>query len=276
MDIVGPTGNVVVSTGPRLAYRDVGEGEPVLLIMGVAGSLGLWTPLEPPLAETRRIVSFDNRGLGGSERGRGGISVASMADDAAAVLDALGIERAHVFGWSLGSAACQELALRHPDRVGCLVLNGTWARRDGFQTAVLTGLRSTWSTGDIEAALTASGILFSPQLLNSPEFQAIFEPFVPLFPQTPEQVRVVDEQWQAAFAHDTLGRLPEISAPTIVLSGEQDLLTSRSQCEEVANAIAGAEIVRIDGPGSSHALHFERTEELAEAVSEFLDRNPLR
>ncbi len=276
MDIVASTGSVVVSTGPRLAYRDVGEGEPVLLIMGVAGSLGLWTPLEPPFAETRRIVSFDNRGLGSSERGRGEISVASMADDAAAVLDALGIERAHVFGWSLGSAVCQELALRHPARVGCLVLNGTWARRDGFQTAVLTGLRSTWSTGDIEAALTASGTLFSPQLLNSPEFQAIFEPFMPHFPQTPEQVRVVDEQWEAAFAHDTLDRLPEISAPTMVLSGEQDLLTSRWQCEEVANAIAGAEIVRIDGPGSSHALHFERTDEVAEAVCELLDRNPLR
>ncbi|WP_317930725.1 alpha/beta hydrolase [Halioxenophilus sp. WMMB6] len=276
MAIVTPTGSVVASTGPRLAYRDVGEGEPLLLIMGVAGSLGLWSPLEPSLVESRRIISFDNRGLGGSERGRGEISVASMADDAAAVLDALGIERAHVFGWSLGSAACQELALRHPERVGSLVLNGTWARRDGFQTAVLTGLRSTWSTGDITAALTASGILFSPQLLNAPEFQAIFKPFIPLFPQTLEQVRVVGEQWQAAFAHDTLSRLPEIKAPTIVLSGEQDLLTSRRQCEEVANAIAGAEIACFDGPGSSHALHFERTEEVTQVVSEFLDRNPLR
>src|SRR3954467_5062794 len=95
---------VEVATGVRPNVKGTGTGDPRVLIMGTSGSLGLWMAAEQPLAERHRVVSFDNRGIGASERGEGAITMASLAADAAALLDALGIERAHVIGWSLGSA----------------------------------------------------------------------------------------------------------------------------------------------------------------------------
>ena len=94
-----------VRTGVALNYEVSGEGDPLLLVMGTSGSIPLWGELLPRLAERYRVIAFDNRGLGGSERGEGPISVASLAEDACALLEALDVPRAHAMGWSLGSAS---------------------------------------------------------------------------------------------------------------------------------------------------------------------------
>jgi pimeloyl-ACP methyl ester carboxylesterase len=273
--VTAETEAVEVATGIRMSYRRVGRGDPLLLIMGTSGSLGLWALVEPGLAEAHEVISFDNRGLGASERGDGEISMSTMADDAAALLDALGIERAHVCGWSLGSAVAQELALAHPQRIGALVLYGTWGRMDGFQTAMLAALSHPWDTGDMETALTALGLVFSRELLNAPEFEALMEQFLPLFPSTETQIATTREQWAADSAHDTLARLHEISAPTLVIAGEQDLLTPPSQCQAVAERIPGARYECFTGPGSSHALAMERSEEFTALVCGFLAEHQL-
>jgi pimeloyl-ACP methyl ester carboxylesterase len=266
---------VEVATGIRMNYRRVGRGDPLMLIMGTSGSLGLWAAVEPGLADAHEVISFDNRGLGGSERGDGEISMRSLADDAAALLDALGIERAHVCGWSLGSAVAQELALAHPQKVGALVLYATWGRLDGFMTSMLAALSHPWETGDIETALTALGLAFSPELLNSPDFEALMEQFLPLFPSTETQIATTREQWEADRAHDTLDRLPEISAPTLVIAGEQDLLTPPWQCRAVAERIPGARYECFSGPGSSHGLAMERSEEFTALVTGFISEHRL-
>ena len=106
-----------VRTGVTLNYEITGDGDPLLLVMGTSGSIGLWGGTVAPLAERYRVIAFDNRGLGGSERGEGPITVASMAEDASALLDALEVPTAHAMGWSLGSAVVQEMALSRPDQV---------------------------------------------------------------------------------------------------------------------------------------------------------------
>jgi pimeloyl-ACP methyl ester carboxylesterase len=142
--------------------------------------------------------------------------------------------------------------------------------------AVLTALRHPWQTGDLEAAFTALGMAFSPEALNAPEFEAMITEMLPLFPSTEGQVRTTLEQWDADAAHDTLDRLGQISAPTLVIAGEQDLLTPPWQCEAVAERIPGAEYRLLSGPGSSHALMVERTEEFVGLVGDFLVRHPLK
>ena len=266
---------VDVATGVRLNVKETGTGDPVLLIMGTSGSLGLWGAAQEPLSEGFRVVSFDNRGIGESERGEGAITMATLAADADALLDALGIERAHIIGWSLGSAVAQELALAAPQKVASLVLYATWGRLDNFQRAVLTGLRAPWAMGDLEGAYTALGIAFSPEALNSPEFEQMMEQMLPLFPQTQQQVSTTLEQWDADVAHDTLDRLHGIAAPTLVIAGEQDLLTPPSQCKAGADRIPGAEYELFTGPGSSHGLMMERGEEFNRVVADFLGRHPL-
>lgn len=261
-----------ISTGARLDVVRSGDpaNPPLLLICGTSQHYGLWGALAAGLAERYHVISYNHRGIGDSERGEGALSMASMAEDAAAVLDAVGVARAHVLGWSLGSAVAQELALAHPDKVDSLVLWGTWPRVDGFQTCGLAALRYPWTTGDLQTALAALGLAFSPELLNSPDFGAMMEQMLPLFPQTEEQMRTVVEQWDADLAHDTTDRLPKIDKPTLVLGAAQDLLTPPWQCEAVAQLIPGARLKIFTGPGSSHAVGLERTEEFLAEVVPFL------
>ncbi|MCW2697561.1 MAG: alpha/beta hydrolase fold protein [Modestobacter sp.] len=265
-----PIGDVTV------AVQEYGEGDPLLIVNGTSQSLGFWAETAPAFAGRYRVITYDLRGMGGSERGTGAISVASLAADAAALLEALDVDRAHVLGYSLGSAIAQELALTTPDRVASLVLNCTWGRTDGFQRAMITALAHPWRTGDLEAALGALGVAFSPQLLDDPAFGELIQQLLPLFPSTEQQIRTTAEQWDADLAHDTLDRLGGITAPTLVIAGEQDLLTPPWHGRQVADAIPGARHELFTGPGSSHALNVERAEEWVPMVLGFLGEHPLR
>lgn len=259
-----------VRTGVSLNHEITGDGEPLLLIMGTSGAIPLWGEVIARLAQTHQVIAMDNRGLGGSDRGVGPITVASMAEDASALLEALQIPRAHVLGWSLGSAVAQELALAHPDQVASAVMFATWARCDGFQRSVLSALRLPYVLRDMDSALAVAGLAFSPQLLDHPDFAAMLEPMLPAFPQNEAQMQVTVEQWDADLAHDTLDRLGGITAPTLVVVGEQDLLTPPWQAKKVADAIPGARYELVTGPGSSHGMHIERPDEFTKLVADFL------
>jgi len=261
---------IACRTGVTLNYEISGEGDPLLLIMGTSGSILLWAEIVPRLAEQYQVIAFDNRGLGGSERGQGEITVAGMAEDASALLEALDIPRAHAMGWSLGSAIVQELALAHPEQVASAIMYATWGRCDGFQRSVLAALRLPYAVRDMDAALATAGIAFSPQLLDHPDFAKMLEPMLPAFPQNEEQMQVTTEQWDADLAHDTLDRLGQITAPTLVVVGEQDLLTPQWQARKVADAIPNARYDLVTGPGSSHGMHIERPEDLTKIVTGFL------
>ncbi|WP_204041159.1 alpha/beta fold hydrolase [Acrocarpospora phusangensis] len=249
-------------------------GWPLLLINPTAQNQLVWTALTPALRDAGyRMICYDHRGIGESPRGRAEISTTGLARDAASLLDALGVQRAHVVGWSLGSAVAQELALARPDRVGSLVLYGTWARADAFQRAVFTSLRHTWATRDMNEIMTAMAVVFSPELINSPALSSLIEQVLPAMPATELQMATTIEQWDADLRHDTHDRLGSITAPTLVIAGEQDLLTPPWQAKAVADAIPGAELEILDGPGSSHALAFERPVEFLSLVLDFLLRN---
>jgi pimeloyl-ACP methyl ester carboxylesterase len=258
-----------------VAVQEYGDGEPLLVLNGTSQSLGFWAAEGQVWGANHRVITYDLRGMGGTSRGSGPITVASLAADALGLLDALEIERTHVLGYSLGSAMAQELALAAPDRVASLVLYCTWARTDGFQRAMMTGLAHPWKMGDLEAGLGALGVAFSPQLLDNPEFGALIGQLLPLFPSTDEQIAVCAEQWDADMAHDTLDRLGQITAPTLVIAGEQDLLTPPWHGKQVAEAIPGARLEMFTGPGSSHALGVERAEEFIPMVAAFVAEHPI-
>ncbi|WP_037079436.1 alpha/beta fold hydrolase [Pseudonocardia spinosispora] len=261
-----------VGTGARLDVVESGDraNPSLLLICGTTQQYALWGALSVGLAEHYHVISFNHRGIGESLRGDGPLSMASMARDAAAVLDAVGVSSAHVLGWSLGTAVAQELVLAEPDKVDSLVLWGTWPELDGFQACGLAALRYPWTQGNLQVALASLGLAFSPELLNSPDFGLMMQQMLPLFPQTEEQMKVVVEQWDADMQHNTTDRLPGIDKPTLVIGGEQDLLTPPWQCRKVAELIPGAKLKIFEGPGSSHALGLERTEEFLAEVLPFL------
>ena len=136
---------------------------------------------------------------------------------------------------------------------------------------MLSALRLPYAVRDMEAAMASAGLAFSPQLLDHPDFAQLLEPMLPAFPQNEEQMQVTTEQWDADLAHDALDRLSDITAPTLVVVGEQDLLTPPWQARAVAEAIPGARFELVTGPGSSHGLHIERPDDLLRIVNRFLE-----
>ena len=116
----------------RIGYRSVGRGAPLVLIMGLAGTIDVWPPsLIADLAQRHRVIVFDNEGIGLSTLRPGGLTITRMADDTATLITALGLHRPDVMGWSMGGFIAQALAVRHPDAVSRLVLSAprAWHRQ---------------------------------------------------------------------------------------------------------------------------------------------------
>lgn len=267
-----------IAPGFCLSFDDVGEREAdaLVLITGAGSAKEGWGPMVPAFSPHLRVISFDCRGLGESDPGPEPLSMGRVADDVAAVLDRLDIGRAHVLGWSFGSAVAQQFALRHPERLAALVLWSTWARTDGYLRAVFTGLRYPFAMGDIETAVTVLGTVFSPELLDSPEFAVLVEQLVPAMPRTAPQIRATVEQWDGALAHDTSRELGRVGAPVLVVAGEQDVLAPPRYGRSVADLLPRARFELFTGPGSSHALGLERLAEFAPMVLSFLAEHPIR
>ena len=257
----------------RVHYELHGDapGPPLVLVMGLGGSSRGWLALQvPELAPVHRTVVYDHRGVGESEDPGGAFSVADLADDAARLLDALGIERAHVLGAFMGGMVAQELALRHTDRVERLVLVGTCARPDakrrmllekwkamveaGLPLAVLAQERVLWTLSD--ATLEQSDLVH-------PMLQGYLRAGLPMSED------IFLRQCDACLGHDTEKRLGGIQQPTLVLCGQEDVLTPPRLHRELASGIPGAHLVTI--PGAAHLVMAEAAPRFNRIVLQFLD-----
>ena len=239
-------------TGPvKLYYESRGRGPAVLLVMGLGMTLSGWWRTVPVLARSFRVLSFDNRGIGRSDGSALPYSVAAMADDAIAVLDAAGEQRAHVYGISLGGMVAQELALRHPDRVRALVLGAT---TPGGSPAVLAGVPALgffWRAVAMEPeeALWAAVPYTYGETTRRRHAQRIAEDIAHRV-RLPPGPSAYGHQVAAAAIHSTFDRLGEIAAPTLVVHGEEDAIVPPQHARLLAEAIQGAEL-RL-WPGAGH------------------------
>lgn len=227
-----------------------GAGPDVLLIAGLGDPYEVWTAQLAGLAARYRVTAFDNRGVGRSPLPARGLTTAGMADDAAAVLRALDIPSAHVAGYSGGSAIAQELALRHPDRVRSLVLSGTWARPDAYFLAMLGFWRWMVAAAPSERAMLEAFLLwiYTPRA-HADGMVARFIDEMIAFPHK-QSAEAFQRQLDAFRSHDSLERLPAITAPTLVLAGELDRAAPPHLGRVVAELIPGARFELL--PGEAH------------------------
>jgi pimeloyl-ACP methyl ester carboxylesterase len=258
----------VQNQGARIYWDEQGAGEPLLLIMGLGYPSAMWHRSRPVLAKQYRTIALDNRGSGLSDVPPGPYPMSLMASDAAAVLDAAGEDSAHVFGVSMGGMIAQEFALQYPKRVRSLILGCTAA---GGPTAV-------------RAEAEVNRVLMSRDLTPE-EMARAMRPYVydshTLVEKIEEDLEVRRKwfpkpegyaaQLQGILAWESYSRLSQITAPTLVIHGESDLLIPPANGKLIAERIPGAEFVLL--PHASHIFATDQPEAAHNAVLKFLSEH---
>jgi len=251
-----------------LAYEAGGAAEPLLLIMGLGGTALHWgTPFLDALRARFRVIAYDHRGVGESSPLEGKLSIAQMADDAANLLAALGIERAHVLGISMGGMIAQELAIARADllatlTIGCSYCGGPGSDLGDF--AALQPLFEALQAGDFDRAVRAAWEAnIAPPLVDD---DAAFAEFVRVGASRPIPPATVIAQLAACRGHDTSDRLGSVTTPTQVLHGTADRIFAPLNGELIASLIPGARFERLEGRG--HLFFWEIPDRTAELAGE--------
>jgi len=257
-----------VENGGARIYWDVeGDGAPVLLIMGLGCTAHLWFRIRPVLAQQYRTIAFDNRGVGRSDMPPGPYSLDTMSSDAAAVLDAAGVQSANVFGVSMGGMIAQEFALNYPTRVRSLIL----------------GCTTFGGSNAVVAEKDARDLIMGRSNLAGEEACQASVPFI-YDPSTPRE-RVEEDmvvrrragfaqprgymaQLQGIVAWQCCDRLSQIHVPTLIIHGESDRLIPPQNSDLIAARITGSQLLKI--PHASHMFFTDQPEIAQRAISDFL------
>lgn len=259
----------------EMFYEAAGEGRPVVLIMGFGGDHLAWGFQFRELAGRYRVVAFDNRGAGQTDAPELPYTTRMMADDTVGLMSALGIDRAHIVGASMGGMIAQEVALRHASRVRSLQLHCTFARPDAQTRALLAAWRAARPSLSREQYMRLQFLwLFSPVTWQErPEFiEAILASG--LANPYPQSETGFLRQGDAVLAHDTLERLSALRVPTLVTVGEDDILVPPRFSHLLAERIPDAELHTV--PGAGHVHFWEQVEAFNQLGLKFLDRHRCR
>ena len=257
----------------EMAYHSDGSGEPVLLIGGFGMVKESWELQIIGLAKQFRVVSFDNRGVGETTAPTEPFTVADMAADAVGLIDALGIDSAHVFGVSMGGLIAQVLALDYPDRVekvvlGCTTHGGRHAVQPQREVMEILGKASDPTIPAEEAVRIRLPTLFSERFIREePE-------------RLEESVRFSVQHWPtpqgaagqmgALSVFNVKKRLGEIRCPVLAITGSEDRMMPPENSRLLADGIAGAEHYTVDGAG--HNFFFEKPDEVNGVLIEFFSK----
>ena len=258
--------------GLTINYDVQGAGEPLLLIPYTSADHASYAFQFPAYTEQFSCIAVDLPGSGTSDMPAGPYSTEGYADQIAAFLGAIGIERAHVAGVSLGAAVGLHLAARHPGRVRSLSLHSGWHASDAYLKAVVEQWRALATALPTVADVVIQAIFpwcFTPEMyVSRPEFVDTLVDFVRGRPAQPVEAFLA--QIDAVVAHDASAVLSEIDVPTQITFGARDLVCSTRFAEPLSSGIAHSELVVFDH--LSHAGLHEDPETFNHATLEFLLR----
>jgi pimeloyl-ACP methyl ester carboxylesterase len=253
------------SQGVRIAWESHGDGSPLLLVQGLGYGRWGWQPIVPLLAQRHRVLVFDNRGIGDSDKPPGPYTAAQMAGDALAVLDAAGVERAHVLGASLGGAVAQELALRHAERLEKLVLVATMSGMTNMHPIPAQTMQLMAEAATLEPAVALRR--FVENALEPEPDPALVDRLVELRTANPPDPAGWAAQAGIWSSFDVWDELQSIDAPTLVVQGEGDVVVDPRNAPLLAERIPGARLQLVAG---GHLFLWNRPAEFAGLVMEFL------
>jgi 3-oxoadipate enol-lactonase len=240
----------------QINYESYGQGEPLLLIMGFGLPGIAWLPMLPFLSGFRCIY-FDNRGTGNSDKPATPYTIAGMADDASNLLTALEIEKAKVYGISMGGMIAQELVLRHPEQVekvvlGCTMAGGSAAVRASDEVYQKMGEAFATLGGNPELALDKMMPLLFPSefIAQHPELKSMLLAGFKMAPPTP--LESIERTTAAIADFDAYDRLAQIKCPVMIVHGEKDVLVPPENTSLIKSRIRNAEVFMIPNAGHSY------------------------
>lgn len=252
----------------NLYYEVHGEGAPLLLIYGLAGRGNGWKFQLEALSSHFQLITFDNRGVGETDQPEEAFSLGDIADDAAALLDHLGIASAYVFGISMGGMIAQEFALRHPDRVRKLVLGCTHpgikhcVPSPGWVTEIFKSLPGKPREQVVRECTPINYSPFTQE--HKPE---LIESLIPLFVDNRQRAHGYAGQLKAIWNFNALDRLPQLAAPTLVMTGTDDVLVVPDNSKIIAERIPNARLIEF--PEAGHLFFIEKADDVNRELLEF-------
>ena len=253
----------------ELHYEEAGEGEPLLMVMGLGTDRLGWILQVPEFSKHYRVVTFDNRDVGQSPQADGPYEVRDMAEDALGLADHLGLDTFHLVGMSMGGAIAQEMALAAPGRIRTLTLVVTFAGGGNWATE----RARLWSEAMQSREQLIDWLLLygmSEQFFANPQAVEYSRNLLRSNPH-PQSLDAFRRQLEASGRHETRDRLGQLSMPVHVIGAEHDTLVPVWKSKEIADLIPGAELSVM--PGAPHALNMERAQEFNDLVLGWLRAN---
>jgi aminoacrylate hydrolase len=240
-----------------LNFEERGKGPAFIFVPGLLGLLNAWEYQMAEFSRAYRCISFDHRGAGDSDKPKDGYSTHAITGDLIALMDKLGIEKAHVAGTSTGGAVLQNLAIDFPERVRCCVFSNTWVKADEYITRVQTTRRHiALSYGPAEYVRVSS--LFTNGAM---QFRYNLDKVMELERralQTMAPVDVLVARLDMTLSHDRAGELGKIRAPSLVIGALDDATVPLYQSEDLHNAIPGSRLVIVEEGGHySYRRHWQ-------------------
>ncbi|MEQ1775226.1 MAG: alpha/beta fold hydrolase [Burkholderiales bacterium] len=256
-----------VVAGGEIHYEAVGEGDAVIFASGLNGVGRYWTPQVPLFSKYFRVITYDQRGTGGSDRIQREFSVDQMAEELVGLMDELNIKRAHIVGMSTGGAIGQTIAIEHPERVMKLALCSTWTHCDAWFRRLFHARRDMYLQAgpDLHSQFHPL-FLYSPDYVNAHD--ADIEEERKRAPTKSSPVEVSVARINALLQFDRRAGLPKIKAETLVMGSDSDFITPHYFSEALAQAIPGAKLIMIKGGG--HSFTVTRAEQFNRELMAFL------
>jgi len=255
--------------GLKLFYETEGDGEPVVLIPGFAAGRWIWFKQTTDLSREFRVIVFDPRGVSASDKPEGSQTIGLLADDISHLLQTIGIESAHIVGASFGGFVAQEFALKYPAMTRKLVLCCTsfgGPNHMAPERETLMALASTKGLNSEERMRANLLLAFTPEYLQTQTAEVDRVVHLRAENEVPEHIYM--SQLQAAISFNAEARVKQIMSPTLVLSGDADVIVPVQNSRNLAAKIPGAQLRIIEG--ASHTFFIERAEEFNQIVREFL------
>ena len=258
------------ANGINISYEVCGNGEPLILLMGLGASGRKWAPHIETYEKHFQVYATDNRGAGLSDKPVSyAYTIRDMAEDTIGMMDAEGIEKAHLNGISMGGAIAQYIAVHYPERVRSMILTNTFPYCcTSFRRAIELMRESTGQLDPVTATRLCQWIIFAQPFQETNEDYMLECEYADLNDPNPMPAYAYKAQCNAILGFDILADLPKVKAPTLVVGGDRDLFVPVSVTEEMAGAIPGAKLYMAKDGG--HVQHWEQLEAYNKVTLDFL------